>query len=258
MSKYGGASATCMRCTKAVYFQEQIMGPGGTWHKNCLTCKECNKRLDSTNLAEKNKEAFCKTCHGRLYGPKGYGYGGGAGVLSTETRTSDLSNSTAQAEALEPTPAPAASAGSESVVFPKKAVYSPSTAMNSGIPAAGLTSGTIGIRAAYEGGVEGTSSISTSTPPLSTRPSTASKYGGSPACAKCTKAVYFAEQVIGPGNIKYHKTCFKCSSCNKQLDTGTASNKDTAIFCKPCHGRQFGPKGYGFGGGAGVLSTEGH
>ncbi|KAH6579133.1 hypothetical protein BASA61_010435 [Batrachochytrium salamandrivorans] len=56
---------------KAVYFQEQIIGPGGTWHKNMPNMQGGNKRLDSTNLAEKNKEAFCKTCHGRLYGPKG-------------------------------------------------------------------------------------------------------------------------------------------------------------------------------------------
>ena len=28
------------------------------------------------------------------------------------------------------------------------------------------------------------------------------------------------------------------------------------MFCKGCHGKKFGPKGYGFGQGAGALSTE--
>lgn len=44
----------------------------------------CNKMLDSTNCAEHEGELFCKTCHGRKYGPKGYGFGGGAGCLSMD------------------------------------------------------------------------------------------------------------------------------------------------------------------------------
>lgn len=45
----------------------------------------CNKMLDSTNCTEHDKELFCKNCHGRKYGPKGYGFGGGAGALSMDT-----------------------------------------------------------------------------------------------------------------------------------------------------------------------------
>lgn len=45
----------------------------------------CNKMLDSTNCTEHEKELFCKNCHGRKYGPKGYGFGGGAGALSMDT-----------------------------------------------------------------------------------------------------------------------------------------------------------------------------
>lgn len=44
----------------------------------------CNKMLDSTNCTEHEKELFCKNCHGRKYGPKGYGFGGGAGCLSMD------------------------------------------------------------------------------------------------------------------------------------------------------------------------------
>lgn len=28
------------------------------------------------------------------------------------------------------------------------------------------------------------------------------------------------------------------------------------IFCKSCHGKKFGPKGYGFGSGAGTLGMD--
>jgi cysteine/glycine-rich protein len=45
----------------------------------------CGKMLDSTNCTEHEAELFCKNCHARKYGPKGYGFGGGAGCLSMDT-----------------------------------------------------------------------------------------------------------------------------------------------------------------------------
>lgn len=44
----------------------------------------CGKPLDSTNCSEHEGELFCKVCHGRKFGPKGYGFGGGAGCLSMD------------------------------------------------------------------------------------------------------------------------------------------------------------------------------
>lgn len=43
--------------------------------------------LESTNVAEHESKLYCKQCHGRKYGPKGYGFGGGAGALSMDTGT---------------------------------------------------------------------------------------------------------------------------------------------------------------------------
>ncbi|KAL0075939.1 hypothetical protein J3Q64DRAFT_1773410 [Phycomyces blakesleeanus] len=82
--RFGGAPK-CPRCQKAVYMAEQVIGPGGPWHSNCLTCKECNKRLDSS-LSERDGEVYCKVCYTRQWGPKGYGFAGGAAFLSTETK----------------------------------------------------------------------------------------------------------------------------------------------------------------------------
>ena len=41
--------------------------------------------LDSTTCAEHDGKVYCKNCHSKKFGPKGYGFGGGAGALSTET-----------------------------------------------------------------------------------------------------------------------------------------------------------------------------
>lgn len=53
--------------------------------KFLLRAGMCGKMLDSTNCAEHESELYCKNCHGRKYGPKGYGFGGGAGCLSMDS-----------------------------------------------------------------------------------------------------------------------------------------------------------------------------
>jgi cysteine/glycine-rich protein len=45
---------------------------------------KCNKSVDSTTLAEHDGEVYCKTCHGRDFGPKGFGFGGGGAIMHTQ------------------------------------------------------------------------------------------------------------------------------------------------------------------------------
>ena len=44
--------------------------------------------------------------------------------------------------------------------------------------------------------------------------------------------------------------------CNKMLDSTNCSEHDKTLFCKTCHARKFGPKGVGFGMGAGALNMD--
>lgn len=76
-----------------------------------------------------------------------------------------------------------------------------------------------------------------------------------PKCPVCNKSVYAAEERVA-GGYKYHKTCFKCSMCQKALDSTNCAEHEKVLFCKNCHARNYGPKGYGFGGGAGCLSMD--
>lgn len=77
----------CTICQKSVYDTEKIQAIDQVWHKTCFCCGArgrsggCNKVLTLDKYLDHNGEPFCKTCHGRLFGPKGYGYGVGAGVL---------------------------------------------------------------------------------------------------------------------------------------------------------------------------------
>lgn len=47
------------------------MGPGRKlYHKQCLTCMICKKRLDALSLVEHGEEPYCKNCHLKNFGTK--------------------------------------------------------------------------------------------------------------------------------------------------------------------------------------------
>merc|ERR1712141_301060 len=76
-----------------------------------------------------------------------------------------------------------------------------------------------------------------------------------PICPKCDRSVYAAEEKLAGGH-KWHKVCFKCSMCNKLLDSTSCAEHERKLYCKTCYGRKYGPKGVGFGGGAGALCMD--
>ncbi|MCP9258466.1 LIM protein [Dirofilaria immitis] len=76
-----------------------------------------------------------------------------------------------------------------------------------------------------------------------------------PKCPKCGKSVYAAEE-MNAGGYKWHKFCFKCALCNKLLDSTNCCEHQAELYCKQCHGRKYGPKGIGFGIGAGALTMD--
>ncbi|SNX83031.1 uncharacterized protein MEPE_01737 [Melanopsichium pennsylvanicum] len=81
----------CARCQTSVYLAEQVIGPASKpYHKTCLTCVVCNKRLDSTLLVEHDGEPYCKNCHKEHLGT---GKGGFAKAVNLNT-TSPKSPST--------------------------------------------------------------------------------------------------------------------------------------------------------------------
>jgi cysteine/glycine-rich protein len=198
---------------------EQVIGPNGPWHRACLTCIDCNKRLDSFTLAEHEGEAYCRNCHGRRFGPKGYGFASGTSFLNTgrpiDKKEDDgkpkspISDKFVQSPPTSPTRSMSPSYG-----FFSSQSQSPKVARRWTVPA------------------------------------------NNDICPRCSKAVYAAEAVLGAG-VKYHKLCLRCVQCSKLLDSTNMADRDGKIYCRSCYSKEFGPKGYGYGGGAAFLTTEG-
>ncbi|XP_074641249.1 cysteine and glycine-rich protein 1-like [Tubulanus polymorphus] len=87
------------------------------------------------------------------------------------------------------------------------------------------------------------------------------QFGGGKKCVRCCKSVYSNEEIIAAGGSFHKRGCFTCKECNKSLDSNTVAERKgdevNEIYCKGCYGRNFGPKGYGYGGGAGALTNTG-
>ena len=62
----GTSTPLCARCTKPVYFAEQVKANGRVFHKPCLRCTDCNTALDSSRLAEKGEQVVCRSCYSKV------------------------------------------------------------------------------------------------------------------------------------------------------------------------------------------------
>ena len=63
-------------------------------------------------------------------------------------------------------------------------------------------------------------------------------------CPKCTKTVY-AQEMIKAFNKSYHKSCFRCLSCNNVLQTNKLTEHGDELYCQNCYDKKFGNKKYG-------------
>jgi len=177
--------------------------------------------MDSGSITEHDDEMFCRNCYRKLFGPKGYGFGGlhmddGNGYVSEKNKVDHKA-----AAYVAPTRRTLAEANGN---MAKKA-------------------------------------------PKAAKP----KWGGAETCPRCEKSVFIAELMRGAGKA-WHKSCFTCLLCKKRLDSSILCEREGEIYCrrewikhekallKPsfaaCYGRNFGPKGFGFGINAGVLQMS--
>ncbi|KAJ7075632.1 hypothetical protein B0H15DRAFT_866109 [Mycena belliarum] len=278
MASFGG-SAICPRCTKAVYAAEQIMGPGRKfYHKPCLACMTCKKRLDSFTLLEHDQQPYCKSCHAKNFGthnvanrpdpprtpprkpttpiaspssdgvpsplgrPSNTGRFGAADLPRTVqlSPTRALDDELADADDVRPhTPENGAPDGTGEW-SPTEEELTPSRAMR---PVAQRYATAAAVQRRHmtgDGAPSPTPLPRTLTGGGSPSPR---RYGGdNPACARCAKSVYFAEQVKAVGKI-WHKGCLRCTACAALLDSNRLRDHDGDPLCAACHKKLHGPQG---------------
>ncbi|BES90878.1 muscle lim protein [Nesidiocoris tenuis] len=282
----------CPKCGKSVYAAEERVAGGLKWHKMCFKCGMCSKFLDSTNCAEHEGELYCKVCHGRKYGPKGYGFGGGAGCLSMDKGDQFGNTEAGRSSAEMPVRAIAKAPEGEgcprcggcvyaaeqmlargrgwhrSCFFcarckrtldslehcdgPDKEVYCRLCyAKKYGPRGIGFGGSAVGLTCDINDNSE-------VPPPRTTIVDTARiKAPPGEGCPRCGGLVFAAEQVLAKGR-EWHRKCFKCKDCNKTLDSIIACDgPDKDVYCKTCYGKKWGPHGYGFACGSGFLQTDG-
>ena len=61
---------------------------------------------------------------------------------------------------------------------------------------------------------------------------------------------------LGADVILSPPVCVSTVVCRKGLDSTTLAIHDQEIYCKSCYGKKYGPKGYGYGQGAGTLNMD--
>uniref|UniRef100_A0A4Y0AMM6 LIM zinc-binding domain-containing protein n=1 Tax=Anopheles funestus TaxID=62324 RepID=A0A4Y0AMM6_ANOFN len=278
----------CPKCGKSVYAAEERVAGGNKWHKQCFKCGMCGKMLDSTNCAEHENELYCKNCHGRKYGPKGYGFGGGAGCLSMDTGAQFQGEGTNGH--FEPKPMSKAPEGegcprcggfvymAEQMLARGRFVMAKSSAPRATdtvkavehcraivLRSKGCYASRFGSRGYGHSGISSLGLMSDArdldyksefAPKPSAVDTTVIKATPGQGCPRCGGVVFAAEQVLSKGR-EWHRKCYKCRDCSKTLDSIIACDgPDRDVYCKTCYGKKWGPHGYGFACGSGFLQTD--
>jgi hypothetical protein len=60
-------------------------------------------------------------------------------------------------------------------------------------------------------------------------------------CRACEKPVFQMEQIKAEKGV-WHKNCFRCTECNKQLNVDTYQSNEGSLYCKPHFKALFTPK----------------
>lgn len=274
----------CPRCGGVVFAAEQVLSKGREWHRKCYKCRDCTKTLDSIIACDgPDNDVYCKTCYGKKWGPHGYGFACGSGFLQTDCMSEEQLASQKPMVIIDTTsikaPAGQGCPRCGGMVFAAEQQLAKGTMwhkkcfncaechrpLDSMIACDGPDK-EIHCRACYGklfgpkgfgfGHTPTLVSTDAQAAPVLTdvKPINGPKAKDGKGCRRCGYAVYEAEKMLSK-NLVWHKRCFSCFDCHKSLDSTNLNDAPNGeIYCRGCYGRNYGPRGVGFGIGAGALT----
>lgn len=191
---------------------------GKAFHKSCFKCNFCNKTLDSFTANDHEDRLFCRSCYSKNFGPRIYGFNSTTANLE---RNFEVAFTRSGSDSRSPL-----SNGSPFLNEP-------------------YSNGHTDSRFSPTAPREIVGSVWDDPTAPNYRPSKP-RWGGASMggvrCANCPDIVYANERVEAVGKV-FHRLCFKCASCRRLLDRGTACDHKREIFCQNCYTKNFGSTG---------------
>jgi len=274
MGNEGDADA-CPRCEGKVFEAEKCPTKVGGFHKNCFSCVECNRKLDSMTCCEgPDREIYCKSCYAVFFGSKSRSRPRAAKLMSNRTKNlgkfydneddmlarARIETWVIKAEKDNPDCCPKCGGRvfeAEKMVTASGKWYHKNcfkcfecSTMLDSLKNNDGPDGNIYCKMCYTkkyGPQNRPTDIDLKARNTSVIKSSDEKKN----CPRCGGAVFNNEEVASKGK-SYHKKCATCLACEKQLTFNTLYDGDDGeIYCKFCYYRKFAPVGYR---GAGAVS----
>ncbi|CED85413.1 Predicted N6-adenine methylase involved in transcription regulation [Phaffia rhodozyma] len=240
---------------------EKITGPGRrSYHKPCLKCMSCKKRLDSHLLVEHDEEPYCKGCHVKLFGTRDLRQANHPYTTAPSPLSSPIKPASMKTPSISSAPPPFSHSYLPSTQ-PQPRPPLPSTPKPTSYTSYLSSRTSPVIQQTTETKLETGASLHMDSYRREFQPakerSTASlavsSQTNSPGmarrewrvesatdkCAGCSKAVYFAEQVVALGS-KWHKGCLRCFKCSTTLPPSKVADHEGQVVCAKCHASNFG------------------
>jgi len=220
----------CPKCDKIVYEAEGYPAGGQKFHKRCLKCSSCTRKLDSNSVAIMDNKLFCIICMKKnrsQESPKIYP-DTKAIAPSDEKGCPRCDGAVFEAEKL--------TVKEDSYHKRCFTCFRCSRALDSLIVMTS-TDGNIYCKVCYKiAHAPDRPQVMTD---LAVIPAEEEKDG----CPRCTGKVFEAEKMTTKRGF-YHKKCFACIKCKGCLNYSNAiEGPDDEVYCKTCYLRFHGPGG---------------
>ena len=227
-----GSFETCPRCGGTVYEAEKVGAKHNLYHKSCLTCYDCRKALDASNFFDaSDRQVYCKGCYTSKFGHRGK-RAKSVGPIETQkiqATNNEIACPTCSGVVYEAEKIPAKCGWFHKYCFKCFDCYKllDSTNFFDG------QNGGIFCRSCHKSRFEDFKSKNSEYAKAVVNTSVISSSISEDACPRCYGKVFDAEKMAMRSGM-YHKKCFTCVTCHRNLDYLLAIDGPQAkdVYCR--------------------------